>query len=157
MVRYADNGKLLIKPSRKNLRAFLDKLRSQIKANKQAKTGLLIALLNPIIRGRTYYPGTSQVRLRSPKWIRLSSTAFGSGHAEDIATSLRGGSTRSIGNASTATAGSSAKKAETNMGNHVSPVSFVLHRSRSSDTSRSRVMLTLMTLVGKLTSNVGLT
>lgn len=49
------NGTLLIRPSRKNLRAFLDKLRSQIKANKQAKTGSLIALLNPIIRGWTYY------------------------------------------------------------------------------------------------------
>ncbi len=49
------NGTLLIKPSRKNLRAFLDKLRSRIKANKQAKTGSLIALLNPIIRGWTYY------------------------------------------------------------------------------------------------------
>ncbi len=49
------NGKLLIKPSRKNVRAFLDKVRSVIKANKQAKTGSLIALLNPIIRGWTYY------------------------------------------------------------------------------------------------------
>lgn len=49
------NGTLLIRPSRNNLRAFLDKLRSQIKANKQAKTGSLIALLNPIIRGWTYY------------------------------------------------------------------------------------------------------
>jgi len=49
------NGKLLIKPSRKNVRAFLDKVRTVIKANKQAKTGSLIALLNPIIRGWTYY------------------------------------------------------------------------------------------------------
>jgi RNA-directed DNA polymerase len=49
------NGKLLITPSRKNVRAFLDKVRRLIKANKQAKTGSLIALLNPVIRGWTYY------------------------------------------------------------------------------------------------------
>ncbi len=49
------NGKLLIKPSGKNVRAFLDKVRGIIKANKQAKTGTLIALLNPVIRGWAYY------------------------------------------------------------------------------------------------------
>jgi len=49
------NGKLLIRPSRKNVRAFLDKVRGIIKSNKQAKTGNLIALLNPVIRGWAYY------------------------------------------------------------------------------------------------------
>ena len=49
------NGKLLIKPSGKNVRAFLDKVRGIIKANKQATTGGLIALLNPVIRGWTHY------------------------------------------------------------------------------------------------------
>lgn len=49
------NGKLLIKPSRKNVRAFLDKVRGVIKANKQATTAGLIALLNPIIRGWAHY------------------------------------------------------------------------------------------------------
>jgi RNA-directed DNA polymerase len=49
------NGKLLIRPSRKNVRAVLDKVRGIIKSNKQAKTGVLIALLNPIIRGWAYY------------------------------------------------------------------------------------------------------
>lgn len=49
------NGKLLIKPSRKNVRAFLDKVRGVIKANKQATTTGLIALLNPIIRGWAHY------------------------------------------------------------------------------------------------------
>lgn len=49
------NGKLLIKPSRKNVRAFLDKVRGVIKANKQATTTVLIALLNPIIRGWAPY------------------------------------------------------------------------------------------------------
>jgi RNA-directed DNA polymerase len=49
------NGKLLIKPSRKNVKAFLDKVRRVIKGNKQATTAGLIALLNPIIRGWAYY------------------------------------------------------------------------------------------------------
>ncbi|MGH9969595.1 MAG: group II intron reverse transcriptase/maturase [Pyrinomonadaceae bacterium] len=49
------NGKLLIKPSRKNVRAFLNKVRRVIKANKQATTVGLIALLNPIIRGWAHY------------------------------------------------------------------------------------------------------
>jgi RNA-directed DNA polymerase len=49
------NGKLLIKPSRKNVRAFLDKVRGIIKTNKQAKAGNLIALLNPVVRGWAYY------------------------------------------------------------------------------------------------------
>ena len=49
------NGKLLIRPSRKNVRAFLVKVRTVIKANKQAAAGVLIALLDPIVRGWAYY------------------------------------------------------------------------------------------------------
>ena len=48
------NGKLLSKPSRKNVKAFLDKVRGVIKANKQSTAGGLIAQLNPIIRGWAY-------------------------------------------------------------------------------------------------------
>jgi RNA-directed DNA polymerase len=44
-------GKLLIKPSAKNVQAFLGKVRSIIKANKTAKAGHLILQLNPVIRG----------------------------------------------------------------------------------------------------------
>ena len=49
------NGKLLIRPSRKNVRTFLEKVRRVIKANKQAAAGVLIALLDPIVRGWAYY------------------------------------------------------------------------------------------------------
>ena len=49
------NGKLLITPARKNVTNFLAKVRRVIKANKQARTGVLIAMLNPIIRGWAYY------------------------------------------------------------------------------------------------------
>ena len=48
-------GKLLIKPSKKNIKNFLDKIRLVIKANKQAKTQNLIGLLNPMIRGWANY------------------------------------------------------------------------------------------------------
>lgn len=48
-------GKLLIKPARKNVKAFLGKVRHIVKANRQATTGNLIAQLNPVIRGWTNY------------------------------------------------------------------------------------------------------
>jgi len=49
------NGKLIIKPSRKSVKAFLSKLRGVIKANKQTPAGKLIGMLNPIIRGWANY------------------------------------------------------------------------------------------------------
>jgi RNA-directed DNA polymerase len=48
-------GKLLIKPARKNVKAFLGKVRKIVKANKQATTANLIAQLNPVIRGWANY------------------------------------------------------------------------------------------------------
>lgn len=48
-------GKLLIKPSKKNVLTLLDKLSKIIKGNKQAKTVNLIGILNPIIRGWANY------------------------------------------------------------------------------------------------------
>ena len=44
-------GKLLIKPSRKNTKAFLTKCRDVINANKSARQVNLIRMLNPIILG----------------------------------------------------------------------------------------------------------
>ncbi len=52
------NGKLLVKPSKKNVKAFLDKVRNAIKDNKAAKQINLINLLNPIIRGWANYHKT---------------------------------------------------------------------------------------------------
>lgn len=48
-------GKLLIKPSRKNLRTFLHKVRNIISGNKTVTTGLLIHMLNPVLRGWANY------------------------------------------------------------------------------------------------------
>jgi RNA-directed DNA polymerase len=48
-------GKLLIKPSAKNVKAFLDKVRETIRANRSAKQETLIDLLNPMIRGWANY------------------------------------------------------------------------------------------------------
>ena len=48
-------GKLLITPSRKNMHAFLEKVRGAIRSNRTAKQEDLIRLLNPIIRGWAYY------------------------------------------------------------------------------------------------------
>jgi RNA-directed DNA polymerase len=49
------NGKLLMKPSKANVKVNLDKIREIIKANKTAKEASLIRLLNPVLRGWANY------------------------------------------------------------------------------------------------------
>lgn len=49
------NGKLLIKPAHKNMKALLTKVRQIVKGNKTVKTAILIRQLNPIIRGWANY------------------------------------------------------------------------------------------------------
>lgn len=49
------NGKLLIKPSARNVKAFLDQVRETIRVNRSAKQDALIDLLNPMIRGWANY------------------------------------------------------------------------------------------------------
>ena len=49
------NGKFLITPSKKNVKAFLADIREVMKANKQATAYWLIATLNPKIRGWANY------------------------------------------------------------------------------------------------------
>lgn len=48
-------GKLLIKPSKKNVQAFYGKVKGIISGNKAAKQENLIRLLNPVIRGWAQY------------------------------------------------------------------------------------------------------
>lgn len=49
------NGKLLVKPSRKNVKAFLLKVRSLIKKHRMAPQLRLLEILNPVIRGWANY------------------------------------------------------------------------------------------------------
>lgn len=49
------NGKLLVKPSRKNVKAFLLKVRSLIKKHRMAPQSRLLEILNPVIRGWANY------------------------------------------------------------------------------------------------------
>lgn len=49
------HGKVLVKPSRTNVKTFLAKIRDVIRRNAQATAGHLIALLNPKIRGWANY------------------------------------------------------------------------------------------------------
>src|SRR5581483_1427215 len=51
--KYGD--KLLIKPSARNVKAFLDSVRETIRANRSTKQETLINLLNPMIRGWANY------------------------------------------------------------------------------------------------------
>lgn len=49
------DGKMLIKPSTKNVKAFMDKIREKIKAAPTVPAYVLVAMLNPIIRGWANY------------------------------------------------------------------------------------------------------
>ena len=49
------NGKLIIKPSKKSVKALLKKIRGTIKANPTTAAGTLIGYLNPIISGGANY------------------------------------------------------------------------------------------------------
>jgi RNA-directed DNA polymerase len=54
-IRRYPNGKLLIKPSKKNIRAFLGKVREIVRRNRGAPAAALIRQLNPVIRGWANY------------------------------------------------------------------------------------------------------
>jgi RNA-directed DNA polymerase len=51
----AFGNKTLVRPSKKNIAAFLGKIRKVVKANKQATAADLVQLLNPMIRGWANY------------------------------------------------------------------------------------------------------
>ena len=51
--KYGD--KLLVRPSHKNVKAFLEKARGIIEQNRSARQANLIAMLNPVIRGWANY------------------------------------------------------------------------------------------------------
>jgi RNA-directed DNA polymerase len=54
-IRKYSNGKLLIKPTKKNIKIFLDGIRDIMKSNPTIKTESIIRLLNPKIRGWANY------------------------------------------------------------------------------------------------------
>ena len=75
-------GKLLIQPSRRNVKAFLGKVRATIQANKHVKQINLISLLNPLIRGWSCYHQHSVAsntfrRVDHQIWIKLWQWAKG--------------------------------------------------------------------------------
>lgn len=49
------NDKLLVKPSKKNIHSFIEKVRSIVRTHQTATSGNLIGLLNPVIRGWANY------------------------------------------------------------------------------------------------------
>ncbi len=69
-------GKLLIRPSKKNTHAFLEKVRGIFDTNKSVKQASLIRLLNPVIRGWANYhrhvvAGQTFKRVDDELWHRL--------------------------------------------------------------------------------------
>lgn len=70
------SGTLLIKPSKANVKAHLDKIREVINGNKSAKQANLIRLLNPVLRGWANYHShvvakETFVRVDSEVWSML--------------------------------------------------------------------------------------
>jgi RNA-directed DNA polymerase len=72
-IRKYQNGKLLIKPSKKSVQAFLTKVRTVIKGNASANQVSLIGLLNPIIDGWANYHRhvVSKKSLRCSRYCHL--------------------------------------------------------------------------------------
>jgi RNA-directed DNA polymerase len=79
--RHGQQEKLLITPSQKNVKAFLDTVRAIVKNHKQAPAGELILRLNPLIRGwasyhrhvvsrRTFARVTHAIFVRLWRWAR---------------------------------------------------------------------------------------
>ena len=69
-------GKLLITPSKKNVHAFLKKVRGEIRSHRTAKQEQVIRRLNPIIRGWAYYhrhidAGSTYRKVRMALWHSL--------------------------------------------------------------------------------------
>jgi RNA-directed DNA polymerase len=62
------NGKLLIKPSKKNVKKFLEKVKKVLKKHKTAKQEAVIKALNPIIRGWANYH-RHQVAKKIFSWV----------------------------------------------------------------------------------------
>ena len=54
-IRKYDNGKLLIKPSKRSIRRFIRHVRQIIRDNRHISAGQLIVKLNPVIRGWAMY------------------------------------------------------------------------------------------------------
>jgi RNA-directed DNA polymerase len=71
------NGKLLIKPSKQSVRAFLAKVRAQVRSDAAAPQAALIGRLNPLVRGWANYHrcavasatfGVAQTRIWQSLW-----------------------------------------------------------------------------------------
>jgi RNA-directed DNA polymerase len=61
-------GKLLIKPSKKNAQAFYRKVKEIISKHKTIKQEELIYLLNPILRGWAQYHSRLSPKRRTAEW-----------------------------------------------------------------------------------------
>ena len=89
------NGKLLIKPSKKNVKTFLDGIRGIIKAALGMSAADLIDQLNPKIRGwANYHRHVVSKRMFARVDYATSSLVCGNGHGEGTRTKPRAGSNR---------------------------------------------------------------
>ena len=76
------DGKLLIRPAKKNMQTFLRKVRGIIKESKTAKQENLVKKLNPVIRGWANYHQNQVAKETFSKVDHAIGNSFGSGLAE---------------------------------------------------------------------------
>jgi group II intron reverse transcriptase/maturase len=95
-VRRYPNGKLFIKPSKKNVGTFLKGIRRIIKDAHGVSAADLIDTLNPKIRGWANYHRHVVSKHTFDTWIATSSLVCGNGHDEGTPTKARAGSNPNI-------------------------------------------------------------
>ena len=94
-VRKYPNGKLLIKPSKKNVKTFLGGIRKIIRAALGMSAADVIHELNPKIRGWANYHRHVVSKRTYVRVDHESSLVYGDGHDEDTRTRTRAGANRS--------------------------------------------------------------
>lgn len=109
------NGKLLIKPARKNVKRFLAKIRTIIKTSGAKRAGQLLVRLNPSYEAGLTITATSSASTPSVKLAKLASKPCGVGPNAGTTTSPVNGLNRPTFTPSAIASGSSAVKSRANL------------------------------------------
>ncbi len=109
-VRKYPNGKVLTTPSKKNVKAFLEKVRGIIEKNRALDAGKLVLMLTTDGRGIT--PSVPAHRPSTP-WAAQSTRSCGGGSGSDIRARARRGGRRNTSHRTDPTTGVSVERSRT--------------------------------------------
>ena len=88
------DGKLLIKPSKKNVKTFYSKVREVISTSKTVRQEDLIRLLNPILRGWALYHQPVVAKKTYSRMDHMIFRRYGAGQIDDTLRKHSSGSER---------------------------------------------------------------